>query len=275
MGKFDTLKKEILKKSKAITWDEAKTEWFINNISFEPDGVCICGHRPITERIEIKNSETKKTTVIGNICACKFACDHLKITNSTTTSLKKLLLLGKNVGDISTTRVVERSQSDISTKVECSDDTFVVHRDLLNFFQKNSLLDIKDIEKYLLMSSGKGSRKKNHWKCKERMKLNRCMAFALKNMSEQPVCSTFRIPKNVKMNRKTWGCFWACPQFMSKHYCPNIIDTSIIAEYKHKHNGASIKKKRKRDQDNDNQDNDTQMEEQEEELPLPSKKLCA
>ena len=67
------LTNEIVANSEATTWDQAKLEWFLDDINFleEPES-CICGHYPIIEECTIKNSRTGKSLVVGNQCVNKF-----------------------------------------------------------------------------------------------------------------------------------------------------------------------------------------------------------
>ncbi len=67
------LTNEILSKSKATTWDQAKSEWFLDDINFLDEATsCICGHYPIIEECVIKNSHTGEALVVGNQCVNKF-----------------------------------------------------------------------------------------------------------------------------------------------------------------------------------------------------------
>jgi hypothetical protein len=65
--------REIIARSIADTWDEAKLEWKLNAIWFEdmPD-TCLCGHFPIIEICEIINRENGAVAQVGNCCVKKF-----------------------------------------------------------------------------------------------------------------------------------------------------------------------------------------------------------
>jgi hypothetical protein len=64
---------EVLQNSVAPTWDEARLEWHIENIYqvTEPQE-CACGHFPITELCEIKNSKNENVITVGNHCVQTF-----------------------------------------------------------------------------------------------------------------------------------------------------------------------------------------------------------
>lgn len=73
------LVREILARSVATTWPDAKQEWELSGVVFSaPDdpGTCLCGHFPIRERCVLTNRETGAEVVVGNVCVKKFL-DHL------------------------------------------------------------------------------------------------------------------------------------------------------------------------------------------------------
>lgn len=58
---------EILARSKSNNWDEAKTEWkLIEIIEAEEPETCLCGHYPIIELCELRNTLNGKGAVVGN-----------------------------------------------------------------------------------------------------------------------------------------------------------------------------------------------------------------
>lgn len=61
----------IIALSEANNWDEAKEEWYLENISFHWD-TCLCGHHPIRERCHLRNKINHRTTIVGNCCVNKF-----------------------------------------------------------------------------------------------------------------------------------------------------------------------------------------------------------
>ncbi len=67
------LTQEIIKRSVAKTWKEAKTEWELESAipSDEPE-VCLCSHYPILEICTIINRKNGKRVVVGNCCVKKF-----------------------------------------------------------------------------------------------------------------------------------------------------------------------------------------------------------
>jgi hypothetical protein len=73
----EILSRNIIKLSKAGTWNDAKTEWSVSRIFWDEDGTsCLCSHSPIKECCVITNIETGKETVVGNVCVNKFlGCD--------------------------------------------------------------------------------------------------------------------------------------------------------------------------------------------------------
>jgi hypothetical protein len=64
---------EIIARSKAKTWDLAKTEWALAEVyeAEEPD-TCLCGHFPIIEICTLKNRVTGQTADVGNCCVKRF-----------------------------------------------------------------------------------------------------------------------------------------------------------------------------------------------------------
>lgn len=72
MPKFQ-LTSEILQRSIALTWDEAKLEWSLLNVyEAESPETCLCGHFPIIELCELLNRRNSKQVVVGNCCVKKF-----------------------------------------------------------------------------------------------------------------------------------------------------------------------------------------------------------
>lgn len=65
------LTSEIVERSVARTWDEAKLEWSLLEVyeSDEPE-TCLCGHYPIVELL--LNRRNKNQTTVGNCCVKKF-----------------------------------------------------------------------------------------------------------------------------------------------------------------------------------------------------------
>lgn len=67
------LAQEILARSFAQTWAEAKLEWEIAEVyrARQPDA-CLCGHFPIIEVCVLVNKVTRHEAKVGNCCAKKF-----------------------------------------------------------------------------------------------------------------------------------------------------------------------------------------------------------
>ena len=69
------LTQEILERSSADNWDEAKLEWELSHVFFADSsspGTCLCGHFPIIEHCVIRNRVNGNLTVVGNHCVVKF-----------------------------------------------------------------------------------------------------------------------------------------------------------------------------------------------------------
>ena len=64
---------EILARSCAKNWDQAKLEWTLNDVyeSDEPE-TCLCGHFPIIELCNLRNKVNGKYATVGNCCVKKF-----------------------------------------------------------------------------------------------------------------------------------------------------------------------------------------------------------
>lgn len=67
------LMREIIARSEATTWDEAKLEWELSAIYHQdaPD-TCLCGHFPILELCVLHNIRNGKDAIVGNVCVNKF-----------------------------------------------------------------------------------------------------------------------------------------------------------------------------------------------------------
>jgi hypothetical protein len=64
---------KLIDLSLADNWDEAKLEWRLEYVwrEDEPD-TCLCGHYPIIEICQLKNTNNKNTAIVGNCCVKKF-----------------------------------------------------------------------------------------------------------------------------------------------------------------------------------------------------------
>ena len=67
------LAKEIIDRSHAKTWDQAKLEWVLNDVyeALEPE-TCLCGHYPIIELCNLRNKASGAFATVGNCCVKKF-----------------------------------------------------------------------------------------------------------------------------------------------------------------------------------------------------------
>jgi hypothetical protein len=64
---------EIIALSVAKTWDEAKLEWQLEDVTKEEEpSTCLCGHFPVLELCTLRNTKNQKSAVVGNCCVKKF-----------------------------------------------------------------------------------------------------------------------------------------------------------------------------------------------------------
>jgi hypothetical protein len=68
------LLEEILVRSVAGNWPEARLEWALQLIYYEddPPGTCLCGHYPICEHCLLYNRANGNRAVVGNVCVTRF-----------------------------------------------------------------------------------------------------------------------------------------------------------------------------------------------------------
>ncbi len=64
---------EIVARSQAKTWDQAKREWELFDVyeTDEPE-TCLCGHFPIVELCTLRNKLNGGDVTVGNCCVKKF-----------------------------------------------------------------------------------------------------------------------------------------------------------------------------------------------------------
>jgi hypothetical protein len=67
------LTEEIVRRSEASTWDQAKLEWSLLEVyeADEPE-TCLCGHFPIIELCVLINGNNQRHATVGNCCVKKF-----------------------------------------------------------------------------------------------------------------------------------------------------------------------------------------------------------
>jgi len=67
------LTKEIIERSEAENWDQAKLEWRLAEVyeADEPE-TCLCGHFPIVELCVLRNKLNVGMATVGNCCVKKF-----------------------------------------------------------------------------------------------------------------------------------------------------------------------------------------------------------
>jgi hypothetical protein len=66
---------EIVVRSVAGNWHEAKNEWLLSNCYLAPPeqlGTCACGHFPIREHCVLVNRKNGNWIVVGNCCVRRF-----------------------------------------------------------------------------------------------------------------------------------------------------------------------------------------------------------
>jgi hypothetical protein len=64
---------EILARSTATTWAEARREWQIDQVYISDQlGTCLCGHWPIREHCVLSNHTNGGEVVVGNCCVMRF-----------------------------------------------------------------------------------------------------------------------------------------------------------------------------------------------------------
>jgi hypothetical protein len=73
---------EIINRSEADTWEEAKGEWQLDHTSYASDEevahgkyTCLCGHTHLRELCFISNERNGNQTMVGNCCIKKFMED--------------------------------------------------------------------------------------------------------------------------------------------------------------------------------------------------------
>lgn len=83
----------LLKSSKAVTWDKAKDEWSVHTIFVLDDTtseVCACSHSPIRRVYVIHNKCTGKTALVGKECAKQFWGKDVSRVKCAVNELKQL-----------------------------------------------------------------------------------------------------------------------------------------------------------------------------------------
>jgi len=64
---------EILERSAADAWNEARHEWDLMEVYREDEPQeCLCGHTPIIEICVLRNRCTGYVVTVGNVCVTKF-----------------------------------------------------------------------------------------------------------------------------------------------------------------------------------------------------------
>lgn len=71
----ETLRREILQRSVAETWEVALPEWDLHRIEFtslRAPEACLCGHFPIVELCYLLNRHNSVEVLVGNVCVQRF-----------------------------------------------------------------------------------------------------------------------------------------------------------------------------------------------------------
>jgi hypothetical protein len=69
----EQLKQEIISRSDADTWDQARREWALSEVYFASDpDQCLCGQYPIIELCILKNQVNGGEAIVGNVCVRRF-----------------------------------------------------------------------------------------------------------------------------------------------------------------------------------------------------------
>ena len=94
-GYTANLHREILARSRAQTWADAKLEWHFYDAHFDgAEGSCLCGHK-IFERCELRNDVTATCAIVGNCCVKKFM-GHLQDSVATDAAFASLKRVAKH-----------------------------------------------------------------------------------------------------------------------------------------------------------------------------------
>jgi hypothetical protein len=73
VGNRFQLFREIIARSVAQNWEEAKREWDLVDIYREDEPLeCLCGHTPIIEICVLRNRRNGNDAIVGNVCVNKF-----------------------------------------------------------------------------------------------------------------------------------------------------------------------------------------------------------
>mmetsp|Transcript_5795 Transcript_5795/g.10638 ORF Transcript_5795/g.10638 Transcript_5795/m.10638 type:complete len:279 (-) Transcript_5795:991-1827(-) len=73
--KFETLKREIIARSIADDWEQARHEWTLEHVyrkDHDAPGTCLCTHYPIIEVCVMAHDNSGKEVNVGNCCVKKF-----------------------------------------------------------------------------------------------------------------------------------------------------------------------------------------------------------
>jgi hypothetical protein len=70
---FQKLCDEMISRSRADEWQQAKLEWDLEYVyTVGDEQTCLCGHHPIFQICQLRNSVNRKLAEVGNVCVHKF-----------------------------------------------------------------------------------------------------------------------------------------------------------------------------------------------------------
>lgn len=70
---FQKLCDEMITRSKATEWQQAKIEWDLEYVyTVGEKQTCLCGHHPIFQICQLRNAVNRNLAEVGNVCVHKF-----------------------------------------------------------------------------------------------------------------------------------------------------------------------------------------------------------
>lgn len=69
---LEQLAPNVLALSESQNWDDAKHEWFLENVYYTNEGMCLCGQRHIKEICVLSNIRTRNVIKVGSRCVKRF-----------------------------------------------------------------------------------------------------------------------------------------------------------------------------------------------------------
>lgn len=185
----EQLKENVIKHSVSKKWEKAKKEWNLITI-YDQEGNCLCGHS-IMENCVIRNKINRNQLVIGNVCINHFKEEHLSVSRSCRTSLKKIL---------------QKRTSANANKA------------LLLLCQRLEILSKFEVTTYLSHTTGPGSRNRFKYGSDEydieavkyREKVNALISLGFTPNRPKCYCKNYAKPRQ---NSKKLSYFYSCANF--------------------------------------------------------------